>query len=65
MAIKVLAHDTQRRVATIEPVTQMVTSWHARMVGASLVFGLVGTVLALGWALLRDKIGALWAVITG
>lgn len=57
--------DLLRRMAAVEPVTAMVTSWHAKMIGASLVLGLLGAVLGMGWAMLRDKVSALWAVIVG
>lgn len=63
--VKEVAHDTRRRMETVEPITKMVTSWRAGAVGAALIAGMVGTIVATGWALLRHKIADIWQVITG
>lgn len=57
--------DLARRMAAVEPVTQMVTGWQARMTGAMMVLGLLGTVAGFGWLLIKDRIAAVWAAIIG
>jgi hypothetical protein len=57
--------DMIRRMAAVEPVTQMVTSFHARMIGAALLLGFLGTLAGGGWMLIKDRAGAIWAAFWG
>lgn len=61
--------DMARRLSEVEPVTKMVTSWHARIVGAVMLLGFLGAVVmsAAGiiWMLLKDRLSAVWQAIIG
>ena len=52
--------DILRRVDKIEPVTDMVTSWKAKVIGAIAVLGLIGGVLIGGFQLFREEITRLF-----
>lgn len=57
--------DIIRRLAAVEPVTEMVSSWRARMLGASMVLGFLGTVLMFFWVMLKDRASDVWKAVTG
>ena len=57
--------DLQRRMASVEPVTQLVTSWRARMIGAGMVLGFFGTVAGFGYVLLKERAADVWRAIWG
>ena len=57
--------DLSRRMAAVEPVTQMVTSWHARLIGAAMILGFLGTIVGMGWVLLKDRADNVWHAIWG
>ncbi|WP_300440405.1 hypothetical protein [uncultured Mameliella sp.] len=46
----------EARLEEIEPVTRSVTSWKARMTGAGILLGCVGSMVAGGTALFWDKL---------
>jgi chromosome segregation ATPase len=52
--------DILRRVEVIEPVASMVTSFRAKLVGAAVVLGFIGSVII--WALIyfKDQIHRAW-----
>ena len=48
--------DILRRVDKIEPVTEMVTGWKARAMGAVAVLGLIGSFLIAGLTFFKEPI---------
>jgi hypothetical protein len=52
-------------MAAVEPVTQMVNSWHARMIGMSIILGFIGAVVGAAWLLLKDRLLVAWQAMWG
>lgn len=52
--------DILRRVEVIEPVAGMVNSFRAKLVGASIVLGFLGTVVIWALTYFRDSINRLF-----
>ena len=48
--------DINGRLAKIEPVTKMVTGWRARIIGAMMVLGFIGTIAWTGVLFFKDGI---------
>lgn len=59
------ADDLVRRMSAVEPVTQMVTGWHARMVGMAIILGFMGSVATAGWLLLKERLWTAWQALWG
>lgn len=57
--LHVATEDTRKRMDKVEPVADMVTSWRARLAGALLVLGVIGTLLWTGVTLFRDEVKAI------
>lgn len=49
-------NDIRDRLNQIEPVTKMVTGWQARIVGAMMLLGFLGTVVWTGVLFFKDSI---------
>lgn len=58
VAVQYAIADVEHRVAEIEPVVQMVSSWRARTIGAGVILGMIGSSVIIFVTFFRDKLFA-------
>ena len=48
--------DIHRRLDAIEPVTSFVQSARAKAAGATIILGFIGSIVLLGWGLIKGEV---------